>query len=62
MMKKTTIDVEKAEKEKQVVESQIVVLESDNATLSKSLEEAKAAQDKAIVMAALLKSEQERLI
>ena len=38
--KKTTVDVKKAEKEKEAVESQFAVLKNEKVVLSKSLKEA----------------------
>ena len=52
----------KAQKEKQVVESQFTVLESEKTTLNKALEEAKATRDEAIAMVDFLKFEGERLV
>ena len=54
--------VVKAQKEKQVVEGQFTILDSEKAALNKALEKAKAVRDKAITMTDSLKSEQERLI
>ena len=52
----------KARKEKETVEGQFAVLESEKVALNKALKEAKVARDKAIAMADSLKSEQERLV
>ena len=52
----------KAERDREAFESQLAVLESEKAVLTKALEEAKAARDEAIAMASSIKSEQERLI
>ena len=61
-MKKSTVSIKKAKKEKEVVKSQFTILESEKTVLTRSLEEAKAAQDEAVAMAASLQSEQEKLI
>ena len=44
---------EKAKKEKEAFESQFAVLESEKTTLTKAVEEAKAARDEAIAMVIL---------
>ena len=62
MLKGYKASIEKAQKEKDAIESQFGMLESEKTTLNKSLEQAKVAQDKAIAMAISLKSKQERLI
>ena len=53
---------DKAEKEKEALESRCAVLENEKATLVKVMEEAKAAKDEAVATAASLKSEQNRLV
>ena len=53
---------DKAEKEKEALESRCVVLESEKVALVKTMEEAKAAKDEAIATAASLKFEQDRLV
>ena len=59
----TTVDAKnKAEKDRKAFESQLAVLESEKAALTKALEEAKAAKDEAVATASSLKSEQNRLI
>ena len=52
----------KAQKEKEVVEGQFAILDSEKTALNKALGKAKAARDEAIAMVDYLKSEQERLI
>ena len=59
-MKNSTTVIEKAKKVAD--ESQFTVLENEKATLTKSLNEAKAAQDKAVTLTTSLQFEQERLI
>ena len=61
-MKAYKVVAMKVQKEKEVVEGQFAVLDSENAALNKALVEAKATRDEAIVMAVSLKFEQERLI
>ena len=59
----TAVDAKnKAEKDRKASESQLAVLESEKAVLTKALEEAKAAKDEAVATASSLKSEQDRLI
>ena len=54
--------VVKAQKEKEDVEGQFVILESDKTTLNKALEEANVARDETIAMVDSLKFKQERLV
>ena len=61
-MKKAQRKKDKAEKEKEALESRCAILESEKTALVKAVEEAKAAKDEAMVTAASLRSEQERLI
>ena len=49
-----------AQKEKENAEGQFALLESEKNALKKSLDEAKAARDKALAMADSLRSEYER--
>ena len=59
----TAVDAKnKAEKDRKTFESQLAVLESEKAALTKALEEAKAARDEAIATASSIKSKQDRLI
>ena len=58
---KAQMEMEKAEKKKQALESRCVILESEKASMVKAVEEAKAAKDEAVATAASLRSEQERL-
>ena len=59
----TVVDAKgKAERDREASESQLAVLESEKAALTKALEEAKAARDEAIATASSIKSEQDRLI
>ena len=53
---------DKAEKEKEAFESQFILLESEKTTLTKVVEEAKAASDEVVVMANSPKSEQDKLV
>ena len=53
---------DKAEKEKEALESRCAVLESEKAVMVKVVEEAKVAKDGATATAASLRIEQERLI
>ena len=73
LQKHTSVEIEKAvgnykaavlkaQKGKEVTESQFAVLESEKMTLNIALEEAKATRDEAISMIDSLKSEQERLV
>ena len=48
--------VVKARKEKEVVEDQFAILDSENAALNKALKEANVVRDEAIAMADSLKS------
>ena len=52
----------KAQKEKEVAESQFTILKSEKMALTKALEEAKAAKDEALEMTNSLKCQQERLV
>ena len=52
----------KIEKEKEASESQFAILENEKTSLTKALEEAKAARDKAISTIDSFKSEQKRLV
>ena len=52
----------KAQKEKETVEGQFAVLESEKVALNKALKEAKVARDKVIAITTFLKFEQERLV
>ena len=61
-MKKAQRAKDKAEKDKEALESRCAVLESKKTALVKAVEKAKAAKDKAVATAASLRSEQERLI
>ena len=59
----TVVDAKgKDERDREASESQLTVLESEKAVLTKALEEAKAARDEAIATASFIKSEQDRLI
>ena len=59
----TAVDAKgKAERDREASKSQLVVLESEKAALTKALEEAKAARDEAIATASSIKFEQNRLI
>ena len=51
----------KAEKEKEALESRCTILESEKASMVKAVEKAKAAKDEAVATTASLRSEQERL-
>ena len=51
----------KAEKEKEALESRCAILESEKASMVKAVEKAKAAKDEAVATTASLRSEQERL-
>ena len=53
-MKSSVVAIEKEKNEKKVIEGQCVVLKSEKAALSKSLEKAKASRDKAITLAVSL--------
>ena len=55
------MEKDKAEKEKEALESCCFILESEKASMVKAGEEAKAAKDEAVATAASLRSEQERL-
>ena len=55
------MEMEKAEEEKQALESRCVILESEKASMVKAVKEAKAAKDEAVATAVSLRSEQERL-
>ena len=59
-MKKSVVAIEKAEK--QAIESQFTISESEKITLTRLLEEAKATLDEAVAMATSLQSKQERLV
>ena len=61
-VKKVQGEKGKAEKEKEALENRCAILESENATIVKAVEEAKNAKDEAVATAASLRSEQERLI
>ena len=59
----TVVDAKgKAERDREASESQLAVLESEKAALTKALKEAKVARDEAIATASSIKSEQDRLI
>ena len=61
-MVKAEKEKENSEKEKEAFESQFAILESEKTSLTKALEEAKAARDEAITTADSLNSEKERLV
>ena len=58
-MKRSSAAIEKAKKVEEAIESQFAVQESEKTAFSRSLKEAKVAQDKVVALAALLKFEQE---
>ena len=61
-VKKAQRAKDKAEKDKEALESRCAVLESKKIALVKAVEKAKAAKDEAVATATSLRSEQERLI
>ena len=56
-MEKAQMGKDKAEKEKEALESRCIILESEKAAIVKLVEEAKNAKDEVVAIAASLRSE-----